>query len=97
MTDPAQDKVRAQYQLLPYPPVDPEDEQHRLVHTWVDHLPIVNHYCFAGRQSFNHGLRVLVAGGGTGSGTIFLAEQLRATDARIVNLDCSATSCNSGQ
>ena len=92
MTDPSQDKVRAQYEQMPYPPVDPQDEQHRLVHTWVDHLPMVNHYCFAGRQSFDNGFRVLVAGGGTGSGTIFLAEQLRATDARIVHLDFSAAS-----
>ena len=34
----------------------------------------------------------LVAGGGTGDATIFLAEQLRHTNARVVHLDLSAAS-----
>jgi SAM-dependent methyltransferase len=85
-------KVRAQYEMLPYPPVNPEDDRHRLARTWLDDLPMINHYCFAGRQSFANGFRALVAGGGTGDGTIFLAEQLRHTDARIVHLDFSGAS-----
>ncbi len=84
--------VRQQYEALPYPPVDPQDEHRRLLHSWLDHLPMMNHYCFAGRQGFASGFRVLVAGGGTGTSTIFLAEQLRHTDARIVHLDLSAAS-----
>lgn len=51
---------------------------------------MINHYCFAGQQDFRNGWRVLVAGGGTA--TIYLAEQLRATDAEIVHLDLSAAS-----
>jgi SAM-dependent methyltransferase len=35
---------------------------------------------------------VLVAGGGTGDGTIYLAEQLRATNAEIIHLDLSEAS-----
>lgn len=84
--------VKAQYEDLPYPPVDPQDEKKRLQRTWLEDLPMINHYCFQGRQSFGKRFRVLVAGGGTGDATIFLAEQLRATDAEIVHLDLSAAS-----
>jgi hypothetical protein len=85
MSDSPFSKVREQYELLPYPPANPEDERRRLVRTWLDDLPMINHYCFGGRQSFAGGFRALVAGGGTGDGTLFLAEQLRHTDARIVH------------
>jgi 2-polyprenyl-3-methyl-5-hydroxy-6-metoxy-1,4-benzoquinol methylase len=85
-------EVREQYELLPYPPVDPQDEKKRLQRTWLEDLPMISHYCFAGAQDFQGGFRALVAGGGTGDATIFLAEQLRGTDARIVHLDLSAAS-----
>lgn len=85
-------QVRSQYEALPYPPCNPEDERQRLVLTWLEDLPMINHYCFAGKQSFRNGFRALVAGGGTGDATIFLAEQLRATDAEIVHLDMSEAS-----
>jgi ubiquinone/menaquinone biosynthesis C-methylase UbiE len=82
-------QVREQYEALPYPPRDPAEEKTRLVRTWLDDLAMINHYCFAGKQSFRDRFRVLVAGGGTGDSTIFLAEQLRDTDAEIVHLDIS--------
>ena len=85
-------QVRNQYEALPYPPCNPEDDRQRLVLTWLEDLPMINHYCFAGKQSFRNGFRALVAGGGTGDATIFLAEQLRATDAQIVHLDMSEAS-----
>lgn len=88
-------QVRSQYEALPYPPCNPEDEHQRLVLTWLEDLPMVNHYCFAGKQSFQNGFRALVAGGGTGDATIFLAEQLRAIgarDAEVVHLDMSQAS-----
>lgn len=85
-------EVRAQYEALPYPARDAKDDAHRLLRTWLEDLPMLNHYCFAGRQTFRSGFRVLVAGGGTGDATIFLAEQLRGTDARIVHLDLSEAS-----
>ena len=84
--------VRAQYEALPYPARNPADESKRLLRTWLDDLPMINHYCFAGRQTFGNGFRALVAGGGTGDATIFLAEQLKHTDARIVHFDFSAAS-----
>ncbi|HUT59312.1 MAG TPA: methyltransferase [Phycisphaerae bacterium] len=84
--------VRSQYEALPYPPRDPQDETRRLIPTSLDHLSLINHYCFRGRQDFRKGFRVLVAGGGTGDATVFLAEQLKDTDARVVHLDLSETS-----
>jgi len=86
------DEVRGQYESLPYPARDPADEKKRLLRTWLDDLPMINHYCFGGRQSFANGFRALVAGGGTGDGTVFLAEQLRHCDAQVVHLDVSAAS-----
>jgi SAM-dependent methyltransferase len=85
-------EVRQQYEQLPYPPRDPADEKTRLCRTWLDDLPMISHYCFGGEQPFRAGFRVLVAGGGTGDATIFLAEQLRGTGAEIVHLDVSAAS-----
>jgi SAM-dependent methyltransferase len=84
-------EVKQQYEHLPYPPCDPRDEYKRLQRTWLEDLPMMNHYCYQGRQDFN-GLRVLVAGGGTGDATIFLAEQLRGKNAQIVHLDLSGAS-----
>ena len=84
--------VKNQYEALPYPARDPADESSRLLRTWLDDLPMLNHYCFAGRQDFGRGFRVLLAGGGTGDGTIFLAEQLKHTNAQIVHLDMSGAS-----
>jgi 2-polyprenyl-3-methyl-5-hydroxy-6-metoxy-1,4-benzoquinol methylase len=84
--------VKAQYEDLPYPPCDPRDEYKRLQRTWLEDLPMMNHYCYQGRETFRNGFRVLVAGGGTGDATIFLAEQLRGTGAEIVHLDLSSAS-----
>lgn len=85
-------EVKSQYESLPYPPCNPEDDHKRLARTWLDDLPMINHYCFRGRRSFGGRFRALVAGGGTGDATIFLAEQLRHTDAQVVHLDISEAS-----
>ena len=85
-------QVRTQYEALPYPPCNPEEERQRLVLTWLEDLPMINHYCFAGKQSFKNRFRALVAGGGTGDATVFLAEQLKGTNAEIVHLDFSEAS-----
>lgn len=84
--------VRAQYEAYPFPLRDPRDESRRLVVAEQECLGKLNHYCFSGRQSFGNGFRVLVAGGGTGDHTIFLAEQLRDYDARVTYIDISRTS-----
>lgn len=84
--------VRSQYEDFPFPHRDPRDEARRLVIAEQDTLAKVNHYCFGGRQRFDGGFRVLVAGGGTGDHTVFLAEQLRDLDAEVAYLDISRTS-----
>ncbi|KKL69197.1 hypothetical protein LCGC14_2117360 [marine sediment metagenome] len=81
--------VRRQYEDLPYPPREPEHESARLIRTYLDHLSLLNHYCFKGRQDFHGRFRILVAGGGTGDAVMYLGEQLRETDAEIVYVDLS--------
>jgi len=84
--------VRAQYEEYPFPLRDPRDESRRLVVAEQESLGKLDHFCFGGRQSFGDGFRVLVAGGGTGDHTIFLAEQLRDHDASITYMDISRSS-----
>jgi 2-polyprenyl-3-methyl-5-hydroxy-6-metoxy-1,4-benzoquinol methylase len=84
--------VRAQYEAYPFPLRDPNDETKRLVVAEQECLGKLNHFCFGGRQSFGKSFRVLVAGGGTGDHTIFLAEQLRDYDASVTYIDIRRTS-----
>jgi len=90
MTDP----VREQYELYPYPPRDPRDEAKRLIQGSPSHILEINHYVFGGRRDFTQPFRALIAGGGTGDGTIMLAQQLqdRHCPAEIVYLDLSEPS-----
>ena len=89
MTSDPSHKIRAQYDAYPYPPRNPEDDRVRLLPTMLDALPSINHYCFAGRGDFRRDFRVLVAGGGTGDATVYLADQLRETSATVVHYDLS--------
>lgn len=84
--------IKEQYELLPYPPREPEQERNRLVRTVGDSLLEISHYCFAGRKNWNLGVRCLVAGGGTGDAAIFLAEQLKNTPSEVVYVDLSSAS-----
>jgi 2-polyprenyl-3-methyl-5-hydroxy-6-metoxy-1,4-benzoquinol methylase len=70
------DRVRSQYEALPYPARNPADEAKRLVTGSPSHILEVNHFVFAGRRDFRRPFRVLVAGGGTGDGAIMVAQQL---------------------
>jgi len=90
-------EVREQYEAYPFPPVKPCDEQNRLVVTPQDTLSKISHYCFQGKEDFQNNARVLVAGGGTGHAVIFLAEQLRHTNAEVVYLDLSEASMATAQ
>ncbi|MSO71037.1 MAG: class I SAM-dependent methyltransferase [Alphaproteobacteria bacterium] len=84
--------VKAQYEAYPFPQRDPEDERKRLHISEYDSLARINHYVFGGRQDFRHGFHALVAGGGTGDATIFLAAQLKPLGGRVTYLDMSAAS-----
>lgn len=100
--------VRAQYEEFPFPLRNPQDEARGLIVTEQDSLGKINHFCFGGRQGFDRGFgqgvgqgigkdaehefRVLVAGGGTGDHTIFLAEQLRNYHASVTYIDISRAS-----
>jgi len=84
--------VRRHYEGFPYPERDPADEHKRLCKPVLAGLEVMNHYCFSGRRDFSKGFRALVAGGGTGDSTIWLAEQLRDTDATIIDVDITEAS-----
>ena len=87
-------EVRELYEDYPYPFRDPDDERKGLSETLLDGLDKINHYCFGGKKDFSEGFRALIAGGGTGDAVIYLAEQLRQTDAEIVYMDISESSMN---
>ncbi len=86
--------VAAQYEAYPYPARDPKDEARRLVTGSPSRLLEIRAYLYGGRP-LPQGFRALVAGGGTGDGTIMLAQQLAdagRADAELVYLDLSAAS-----
>ena len=84
--------VRAQYEDLPYPPVDPQDELRDLKSTFADYPARVNHYGWGGKRDFSKGFRILVAGGGTGNSAIYMAEHYCPMGAEIVYIDLSSAS-----
>jgi tetratricopeptide (TPR) repeat protein len=84
--------VRGQYETLPFPVRDPEGERYVLYISPADTLSKVNQYCFGGGRDFAKGMRVLVAGCGTGDSVMWLAHQLRGTPSEIVALDLSSAS-----
>jgi SAM-dependent methyltransferase len=88
------ERVRAQYEAYPYPARDPRDEDKRLVSGSPSHLLEIDHYVFAGRRDWTKPFHVLVAGGGTGDGTIMLAQHLADRDcpAEIIYVDVSEAS-----
>ncbi len=84
--------VNAQYDQYPYPQRNPRDERKELQFTIMDNLDVVNSIGFRGYADFDEFV-VLIAGGGTGDGTIYLAEQLRNfPKAKIVYCDLSEAS-----
>lgn len=85
-------QVKAQYEQFPYPPRNPENERRFLHASITECLDALNHYGYGGQRNFHRHFRALCAGGGTGDSTIFLAEQLRGSEAHIVYLDLSQAS-----
>lgn len=76
MTDATDAQLAAQYEAFPYPRRDPQEEARRLVVGSPSHLLEVDHWIFGARRARSQPLRALMAGGGSGDGTIMLAQQL---------------------
>jgi len=89
--------VQEHYQEFPYPFRDPEDETQRLLMVCGENLYELNHFLYKGKEDFNKGFRVLIAGGGTGDSAIYMAEQLKNKKAEIVYLDFSKPSMEVAQ
>jgi SAM-dependent methyltransferase len=76
MTDATDAQLAAQYEAFPYPQRDPRDEARRLVVGSPGHLREIDHWIFGAQRSAARPLHALIAGGGTGDGTLMLAQQM---------------------
>jgi SAM-dependent methyltransferase len=97
MTNPAtktvSQTVQNQYEDLPYPYRNPEDEVEKLILSGAEFRDQLNHYCYDGKQQFAGNYRVLLAGGGTGDSLVQWAITLRNNpEAEIVYVDFSTAS-----
>jgi len=92
MTDAADAALAAQYEALPYPHRDPRDEARRLIVGSPGLLREIDHWVFGAARPAARPLRALMAGGGSGDGTIMLAQQLAETGrpGTVTYLDRSA-------
>jgi SAM-dependent methyltransferase len=79
MTDATDAALAAQYEAFPYPRRDPREEAKRLIIGSPGHLREIDHWVFGATRPATRPLRALFAGGGTGDGTIMLAQQLART------------------
>ena len=76
MSDATDTQLAAQYEAYPYPRRDPRDEAKRLIIGSPGHLLEIDHWVFRGLRPASEPLRALFAGGGTGDGTLMLAQQM---------------------
>ena len=92
MHDATDARLAAQYEAFPYPKRDPRDEAKRLIIGSPSHLREIDHWVFQAVRPASQPLRALVAGGGTGDGTIMLAQHLETAGrpGRVTYLDRSA-------
>lgn len=92
MQDDRDRQLAAQYDRYPYPARDPAEEARRLIVGSPSHLREVDHWVFGARRPATQPLRALVAGGGSGDGTIMLAQQMASLGrpGEVVWLDRSA-------
>lgn len=91
MTDATDGLLARQYETYPYPARDPRDEARRLIVGSPSHLREIDHWVFGAQRPTSRPLHALFAGGGTGDGTIMLAQHM-ARDARpgtVTHLDRS--------
>jgi SAM-dependent methyltransferase len=92
MTDRTDAQLAAQYEAYPYPARDPRDEAKRLIIGSPSHLREIDYWIFGATRPTSTPLRALIAGGGTGDGTIMLAVHLARSGrpGRVTYLDRSA-------
>ena len=92
MTDTTDRQLAAQYEAFPYPARDPRDEAKRMIVGSPSHLREVDHWIFGARRPASRPLNALMAGGGSGDGTIMLAQQMAwlGRPGRVTWLDRSA-------
>jgi SAM-dependent methyltransferase len=92
MTDATDDRLAAQYEAYPYPARDPREETKRLIIGSPSHLREIDYWVFGANRPVSQPLRALIAGGGTGDGTIMLATHLARSGrpGRVTYLDRSA-------
>jgi SAM-dependent methyltransferase len=85
-------QLAAQYEAFPYPARDPRDEAKRLIIGSPSHLREVDHWVFGAARPASQPLRALMAGGGSGDGTMMLAQQMASLGrpGRVTWLDRSA-------
>lgn len=74
--DLADKALARQYESYPYPRRDPREDAKRLVVGSPSHLREVDHWIFGAARPASRSLNALMAGGGSGDGTIMLAQHL---------------------
>ena len=91
MTDATDARLAEQYEAYPYPARDAADEARRLVVGSPSHLREIDHWVFGAARPRTRPLHALVAGGGTGDGTIMLAQHMATLGqpGRVTYLDRS--------
>ncbi len=94
MSDATDARLIAQYEAYPYPRRDPRDEAKRLIVGSPSHLREIDHWVFGATRGTDRPLRALIAGGGTGDGTLMLAQQMASAGrpGTVTWLDRSAAS-----
>jgi SAM-dependent methyltransferase len=92
MSDRTDAQLAAQYEAYPYPARDPREEAKRLIVGSPSHLREIDYWVFGAHRPRSAPLRALIAGGGTGDGTIMLATHLARAgrSGRVTYLDRSA-------
>lgn len=91
MSDDTDARLAAQYEAYPYPERNAKEEAKRLVIGSPSHLREIDYWVFGARRPESAPFRALVAGGGTGDGTLMLATHLqrRGRGGRVTYLDRS--------
>ncbi len=76
MTDATDQHLAGQYEAYPYPKRDKREEAKRLIVGSPSHVREIDYWVFGAARPASLPLNALFAGGGTGDGTIMLAQQM---------------------